>query len=67
MAQGKVVELDMRVALEGARLSHEEKLPISDSIILATARLYNATLWTQDSDFEALEKVRYIDKSGGAK
>ena len=63
MAQGKVVELDMRVALEGARLSHEEKLPMADSLILATARLYNATLWTQDSDFEALEKVRYIEKN----
>ncbi len=62
MTQGKVVELDMRVALEGARLSYEEKLPMADSIILATARLYNATLWTQDSDFEALEKVRYIEK-----
>jgi predicted nucleic acid-binding protein len=62
MAQGKVVELDMRTALEAAALSQAEKLPLADSIIWATARLYDATLWTQDSDFEALDGVQYIAK-----
>jgi len=62
MAQGKVVELDMRVALEAARLSLEEKLPMADSIILATARLSKATLWTQDGDFEKIQGVQYIEK-----
>ena len=62
MAQGTVVELDMRIALEAARLSDKESLPMADSIMLATARLYDATLWTQDSDFEKFEDVRYIRK-----
>jgi len=35
---------------------------MADSIILATARQYNATLWTQDSDFQGIEGVRYIVK-----
>lgn len=62
MVQGIVVELDVRIALEAAQLSDTEKLPMADSIILATARLYGATLWTQDSDFEGIEDVRYIQK-----
>jgi predicted nucleic acid-binding protein len=62
MAQGTVVELDMRIALEAARLSDKEKLPMADSMMLATARLHGATLWTQDGDFEKFEDVRYVRK-----
>jgi predicted nucleic acid-binding protein len=35
---------------------------MADSIILATARAYNATLWTQDADFEDISEVQYIEK-----
>lgn len=59
MQQGDVVDLDASLALSAARLSVETKLPMADSVILATAREYDATLWTQDSDFEGLEKVKY--------
>ena len=62
MAQGTIVDLDMRTALEGARLSDEKKMPMVDSVILATARLHDATLWTQDSDFEEMEDVQYIER-----
>ena len=62
MVQGIVVELDVHIALEAAQLSDAEKLPMADSIILATARLYGTTLWTQDSDFEGIEDVQYIQK-----
>ena len=40
-------------------LSIETKLALADSIILATAHAHDAELWTQDSDFEGLEGVRY--------
>jgi predicted nucleic acid-binding protein len=63
MAQGTVVELDMRIALEAARLSDKEKLPMADSMMLATARLHGATFWTQDRDFEKFEDVRYVRKA----
>ena len=33
---------------------------MADSIILATARAYHATLWTQDGDFQGLEGVQYV-------
>jgi predicted nucleic acid-binding protein len=35
---------------------------MADSLILATARAYNATLWTQDEHFEAIPGVKYIAK-----
>jgi len=62
MTQGKVVELDTTLALDAARLSVELKLPMADSMMLAAARMYGATLWTQDADFEGLEGVQYLRK-----
>jgi predicted nucleic acid-binding protein len=59
MEQGAVVDLTSTVALAAAKLSADLKLPISDSIMLATARATGATLWTQDADFEGMEGVRY--------
>src|SRR5687768_4880293 len=62
MYDGKVVDLDREIALISAALSYELKLPMADSIILATARVHDATLWTQDEHFKDLEGVKYVDK-----
>ena len=62
MYDGKVVDLDREIALIAADLSLELKLPMADSIILATARAQNATLWTQDEHFKEIEGVKYIEK-----
>jgi len=62
MYDGKVVDLDREIALTAADLSFELKLPMADSIILATARAHNATLWTQDEHFKDIEGVKYIEK-----
>jgi predicted nucleic acid-binding protein len=62
MMQGRVVTLGAITALSAARLSLQLKLPMTDSIMLATARTYNATLWTQDADFKSLPGIRYIEK-----
>jgi toxin FitB len=59
MQQGSVVDLDARLALAAARVSLETRMPMADSIVLATARLHDATLWTQDADFESVPGVRY--------
>jgi predicted nucleic acid-binding protein len=63
MQQGEVVELTLRIALEAARLGYSLKLPLADSVMLATARLSQAVLWTQDADFKGLEGVKYIAKT----
>jgi len=60
MMQGSVVDLDAELALAAAKVSLSDKLPMADSTILATARAFEATLWTQDADFEGIEGVRYI-------
>lgn len=62
MMQGQVVDLDMTLALSAAKVSAERKLPMADSVMLATAQAYGATLWTQDADFEGIEGVQYIVK-----
>ncbi|MEW5768567.1 MAG: type II toxin-antitoxin system VapC family toxin [bacterium] len=62
MQQGKVVDLTSTLALSAAKISVEHHLPMADSVILATARAYDATLWTQDEDFEGLYGVRYQKK-----
>jgi predicted nucleic acid-binding protein len=59
MQQGSVVDLDTRLALSAARISLETRMPMADSVVLATARLHDASLWTQDADFEGLPGVRY--------
>lgn len=64
MQQGRVVVMDGALALSAARLSFDLKLPMADSIILSTARLYDATLWTQDDDFEKIPDVRYVKNKG---
>jgi len=62
MQQGRVVDLNATIALTAAKLSIELKLPMADSIILATARECPATLWTQDGDFKGMAGVRYFAK-----
>ena len=62
MQQGHVVELSGPLALTAARLAVSLKMPMADSIMLATARAWEAMLWTQDSDFEGVPGVRYVTK-----
>ena len=60
MQQGIVAELTVALALDSARLSVTEKIPMADSIILATARAHGATLWTQDADLKDLDGVQFV-------
>jgi predicted nucleic acid-binding protein len=64
MSHGREVELNRQIALEAAHISREMKLAMADSIILATARVHHATLWTQDEHFKGLEGIKYIEKKG---
>ena len=62
MQQGRVIELDATIVLSAAKLSATLKIPMADSIILATGRIFDAIIWTQDVDFYGLDGVRYIVK-----
>lgn len=63
MRQGTVVDLDQELAIQAAKASSDQKVPMADSIILATARRYGATIWTQDEDFKGLRGVNYFQKA----
>jgi predicted nucleic acid-binding protein len=65
MRQGRVADLDEGLAIEAAEVGATHDLPLADSIIYATALAYDATLWTQDADFEGLQQVKYRRKEGG--
>jgi len=60
--KGKVIDLSPSLSTTAAKISLQYKLPMADSIIYATAKLFNATVWTQDIDFKDLPSVNYIPK-----
>lgn len=62
MKQGKIIELSQDIALQAAKTSLDFKLPMADSIILATAAKYEATIWTQDAHFKGKPFVTYFTK-----
>lgn len=63
MLEAALVPLDSELALLAADLSLAHRLPMADSMILATARAHDAVLWTQDADFAGLDNVRYFSKA----
>jgi predicted nucleic acid-binding protein len=62
--RGKVVDLDADLAVDAADLSADLKLALADSIILATARALDATVWTQNVDFDGLDGLEYRAHQG---
>ena len=62
LLKGQQVDLSAPLALSAAQLSVEYKLPMADSLILATAQSYEAILWTQDEHFKSIPGVKFIAK-----
>ena len=60
MKLGQVVPLDSILAVDAAEYGIRYKLPLADSIIYATARRFDAVLWTQDADFKDLPGVKFF-------
>ena len=63
MQQGQVVDLDGSLALLAAKLGVEHKLPLTDSVVYATAQAMNGIVWTQDEDFQDLPDTKFFRKS----
>jgi len=62
MRKGTVVNLTASLAIAASKLSLEHNLPMADSLILATAKEFDATIWTQDSDFKDIGDIKYFPK-----
>jgi toxin FitB len=65
MLLGVVGEMTWEIAIVAAEISSELNMAMADSVVLATTRAYEATLWTQDADFKGMEGIRYIEKKAG--
>ncbi|MBW2434504.1 MAG: type II toxin-antitoxin system VapC family toxin [Deltaproteobacteria bacterium] len=63
MKQGNTIDLTDDLALQAAKISLEYKIPMADSITLATALAHEAVLWTQNQDFQDMENVNYFPKN----
>jgi toxin FitB len=59
MRLGRVIDVNEEIALAAAEISHETKLAMADSLLLATARAYDAVFWTQDAHFRGMPGVRF--------
>jgi len=62
MRIGRVVPLDEELATQAAMLAITHRMPTADSIVLATAQRFGATVWTQDADFDGKPGVRFFKK-----
>jgi toxin FitB len=62
MQQAKVIGINSSIAIQSAKLSYEQKIPMADSLIYITAKQNDAIVWTQDADFKKLEGVKYFKK-----
>jgi predicted nucleic acid-binding protein len=62
MQKGTVVDLTVTLAIATSKISLEHGLTMADSVIIATAKAFDAVIWTQDSDFKNIAGVKYFQK-----
>ncbi|MFQ6095573.1 MAG: type II toxin-antitoxin system VapC family toxin [Candidatus Bathyarchaeia archaeon] len=62
MSRTKIVELTSSISLKAADISITLDLGMADSIVVATAKAYNAEIVTSDEHLKSLEKVKFINK-----
>lgn len=60
MQQSNVIEVTEQIAVEAAKLSVANSIPMADSIVIATAQSIDATIYTQDNDFRGFKNVKFF-------
>ena len=63
MSTAEVVPLDADLAAYASGYALSYKLAMGDAMILATAIVHEAELWTQDADFKDIDGVHYFEKT----
>lgn len=63
MRLGRVLDLTDRRAVAAADIAGKHKLAMADAVIYSMAREFDATLWTQDVDYDGLAGVKYFEKA----
>ena len=54
MKLARVIDMNEDIAIKAALISIKRRLPMADSIILATAQLEKSIIWTLDSHFKEI-------------
>jgi len=62
ISRTKIIELNSPLSLEAADISLTTKLGMADSIIVATAKTYNAEIITSDKHLKNIKAVKFISK-----
>jgi len=62
ISQTKIIELTGPLSLEAADISLTANLGMADSIIVATAKAYNAEIITSDEHLKSMKGVKFIKK-----
>jgi predicted nucleic acid-binding protein len=62
MQKGRVIDVTTNLAMKASKLSLIHNLPMADSIILATAKAHDCTIWTQEADFKNIPGVKFFPK-----
>ena len=62
MSQTKIIELNSVLSLEAADIGLTTGLGMADSIIVATAKAYNAEIITSDKHLKGIKRVKFISK-----
>lgn len=57
----KIVESNSKISLEAADISLDMNLGMVNSIIVATAKAYNAEIITSDKHLKGISGVRFIE------
>ena len=58
----KIIELTAKISLEAAEISQSTTLSMANSIVLATARSYNAQIVTSDLHLKDTKETTFINK-----
>ena len=62
MTRTKIVDLTSSLGVVAADISMSLKLGMADSVIVATAKTYNAQIVTSDQHLKNMDKVKFIRK-----
>jgi predicted nucleic acid-binding protein len=62
MQKGTVVDPAASLAIAASKLSLAHNLPMADSIILAAAQEFGATIWNQGSHLKNIGDVKYFPR-----
>ena len=66
MSRTKIVDLTSSLCLEAADISMNLNLGMADSIIVATAKAYNAQIVTSDEHLKKMDRVKFISKQSSS-